>query len=90
MEGGQVDGIVFTDFKKQIRPEQTVRCIPGFSREVKLCGKDRAVRRLQADVIVTGPARIKAWYHRFQHVPALGIGELMPSAAEPGKIVLAR
>ena len=42
---------------------------------------------LKPDVVMPGSSRIQTRQNRFQHVPSIGIRELMPTAAETVEIV---
>src|SRR6185295_16857757 len=58
-------------------------------REVELGREDRLVRRLDADVDVTGAARVEAGHHRLQPVATLVVRELAAAEAEARIVVLA-
>ena len=87
MESGEAGGEGVPNFEKQVRPEQRIGRVSIFSGKIELGGKNRAMRGLQAHVIMTRPARIQTRHDRLERVPAAGVRELMAAAANSSQVV---
>src|ERR1700759_83459 len=72
---------------QQVGPEQRIFVVAFLPRKVQLCGQDRAIGRLNPNVVVPGSSRIQARQNRFQCVPSTGIRKLMSPATETVQIV---
>ena len=73
IERGEVKGVRFSYFKKQIRAKQRIGRVSGFSWKVELRAEDGSVGGLQTHVVMTGPSRIQTWDDGFERVATTGI-----------------
>jgi len=73
IERGEVKGVRFSYFKKQIRAKQRIGRVSGFFRKVELRAEAGSVCSLQTHVVMTGPSRIQTWDDGFERVATTGI-----------------